>query len=103
MNINADLSHLSMHLLCLVRFKSENQIGIKAGSTWWYGTDEIGLAKAAKYYNCKMKYFRREKGTDAIKVLTEQLKKGYPCILSVDNWEHWFTVVNVQQKKIYYY
>ncbi len=90
---------LKYALVMLGKFKSENEIGVKAGSTWWYGTDEIGLAKAAKYYDCKMKYFRREKGTDAIKVLTEQLKKGYPCILSVDNWEHWFTVVNVQQKK----
>lgn len=90
---------LKYALVMLGRFESENQIGIKAGSTWWYGTDEIGLAKAAKHYDCKMKYFRRERGLDAIKVLTEQLKKGYPCILSVDNWEHWFTVVNVQRNK----
>lgn len=90
---------LKYALVMLGRFESENQIGIKAGSTWWYGTDEIGLAKAAKYYNCKMKYFRREKPEDALKVLIEQLKKGYPCILSVDDWEHWFTVVNYQQRK----
>ena len=90
---------LKYALVMLGRFESENQIGIKAGSTWWYGTDEIGLAKAAKFYNCKMKYFRREKPDDAIKALIEQLKNGYPCILSVDNWEHWLTVVNYQQRK----
>ena len=90
---------LKYALVMLGRFESENQIGIKAGSNWWYGTDEIGLSKAAKYYDCKMKYFRREKPKDAIKALTEQIKKGYPCILSVDDWEHWFAVVNFQQGK----
>lgn len=90
---------LKYALVMLGRFESENQIAVKAGSTWWYGTDEIGLAKAAKHYDCKMKYFRRERGNDAVKVLAEQLRKGYPCILSVDNWEHWITVVNVQRSQ----
>ncbi|AFH50010.1 Hypothetical protein IALB_2307 [Ignavibacterium album JCM 16511] len=90
---------LKYALVMLGRFESENQIAVKAGSTWWYGTDEIGLAKAAKFYGCKMKYFRRERPEDAIKALVEQIKKGYPCILSVDNWEHWLTVVNYQHRK----
>jgi hypothetical protein len=46
-----------------------------------------------------MKYFRREIRTEALKVLNAQLKEGYPCVLSVDNWEHWFTVINFQQNK----
>jgi hypothetical protein len=83
----------------LGRFENEKEIGKKAGSTWWYGTDEIGLAKAAKSFDCKMKYFRRENANDAIKILTYHLKRGYPCILSVDNWEHWLTVINQQRGK----
>ncbi|MCS7052386.1 MAG: cysteine peptidase family C39 domain-containing protein [Ignavibacterium sp.] len=90
---------LKYALVMLGRFESEYKIAQKAGSTWWYGTDEIGLAKAAKFYDCKMKYFKSEEPKTAIKSLTEHIKKGYPCILSVDNWGHWFTVVNVQQKK----
>lgn len=90
---------LKYALVMLGRFESETQIAIKAGSNWWYGTDEIGLAKAAKFYDCKMKYFRREDPEQALKSLIEHIKKGYPCILSVDNWEHWFTVVNYQQRK----
>ncbi len=90
---------LKYALVMLGRFENEREIGRRAGSTWWYGTDEIGLAKAAKSFDCKMKYFRREVPAEAIKVLTEHLKKGMPCILSVDNWEHWFTVINEQQKK----
>ena len=90
---------LKYALVMLGRFENEREIGKKAGSTWWYGTDEIGLAKAAKSFNCKMKYFRRETPDEAIKVLSSHLKQGLPCILSVDSWEHWLTVITEQQKK----
>jgi len=90
---------LKYGLVMLGRFENEKEIGKKAGSTWWYGTDEIGLAKAARSFDCRMKYFRREIPEEAIKVLSSYIKKGYPCILSVDNWEHWLTVINEQQNK----
>jgi len=90
---------LKYGLVMLGRFENEKAIGKKAGSTWWYGTDEIGLAKAAKSFDCKMKYFRRETAEDAIKILSYHLKRGYPCILSVDNWEHWITVITEQHGK----
>jgi hypothetical protein len=90
---------LKYALVMLGRFENEREIAKRAGSTWWYGTDEIGLAKAAKTYDCKMKYFRREIPDEAVKALSDHLKAGYPCILSVDNWEHWFTVINEQQGK----
>lgn len=90
---------LKYGLVMLGRFENEKEIGKKAGSNWWYGTDEIGLAKAAKSFGCKMKYFRREKANDAIKILTYHLRRGYPCILSVDGWEHWLTVINQQRGK----
>jgi hypothetical protein len=88
---------LKYGLVMLGRFENEKEIGRRAGSTWWYGTDEIGLAKAAKSFDCRMKYFRRESPEDALRVLSNHLRKGLPCILSVDNWEHWFTVINEQQ------
>lgn len=88
---------LKYGLVMLGRFENEKEIGRRAGSTWWYGTDEIGLAKAAKSFDCRMKYFRRESPDDALRVLSNHLRKGLPCILSVDNWEHWFTVINEQQ------
>jgi hypothetical protein len=90
---------LKYGLVMLGRFENEKTIGKRAGSTWWYGTDEIGLAKAAKTFDCKMKYFRRETPDEAIKVLSRHLKRGWPCILSVDKWEHWISVVKVQQGK----
>lgn len=90
---------LKYALVMLGQFENEREIAKKAGSTWWYGTDEIGLAKAAKSFGCKMKYFRRETPEGAIKALNEHLKQGLPCILSVDNWEHWITVINAQKNK----
>ena len=90
---------LKYALVMLGQFINEREIAKKAGSNWWYGTDEIGLAKAAKSYNCKMKYFRRETPKEALKVLRNHLRQGYPCILSVDDWEHWFTIINIQQNK----
>lgn len=90
---------LKYALVMLGVFASEKSLARKAGSTWWYGTDEIGLEEAAEFYNCRFKYFRREIGLDAIKVLIQHLKRGFPCILSVDNWGHWLTVINWQQGK----
>lgn len=90
---------LKYGLVMLGLFENEKEIAKRAGSTWWYGTDEIGLAKAAKSFDCRMKYFRRETPELAIKALNEHLRKGLPCILSVDNWEHWFTVINAQHNK----
>jgi hypothetical protein len=90
---------LKYALVMLGRFENEREIGRRAGSTWWYGTDEIGLAKAAKSFDCRMKYFRRDSPDEAIKALIWHLRQGHPCILSVDNWEHWFTVVTEQKGK----
>ena len=90
---------LKYGLVMLGRFENEKTIGKRAGSTWWYGTDEIGLAKAAKTFDCKMTYFRRETPDEAIKALSRHLKRGWPCILSVDKWEHWISIVKVQQGK----
>lgn len=90
---------LKYALVMLGIFKDEDQIGIIAGSTWWSGTDEIGLSRAARRFNCKLKHFQSSNPDDARRMLITELKKGHPCILSVKNWEHWLTVVNYQQGK----
>ncbi|MBN1302232.1 MAG: hypothetical protein JW995_13535 [Melioribacteraceae bacterium] len=86
-------------LVMLGIFKDEDNIGIAAGSTWWGGTDEIGLARAARKYNCKMKYIQSSNPDDARRALNEMLKKRIPCILSVNNWGHWLTVVYYSRGK----
>ncbi|AFN74758.1 hypothetical protein MROS_1521 [Melioribacter roseus P3M-2] len=90
---------LKYALVMLGVFKDEDQIGIIAGSTWWAGTDEFGLARAARRFNCRMKHFQSSNPGDARKLLIKNLQKGYPCILSVNNWEHWNTVVSYSKGK----
>ncbi len=90
---------LKYALVMLGVFKNEDQIGIIAGSTWWAGTDEIGLSKAAQRFKCKMKYFHSIDPEKARKLLNRELEAGNPCILSVKNWEHWVTVINHSKGK----
>lgn len=85
---------LKYALVMLGIFKDEDEIGITAGSTWWAGTDEIGLSRAARRYKCKMKHFQSSNPIDAKRALNQLLKKRIPCILSVNNWEHWLTVIH---------
>ncbi|HPN38193.1 MAG TPA: cysteine peptidase family C39 domain-containing protein [Melioribacteraceae bacterium] len=75
-------------------FISDGLIIEKSGARWWDGVDEVGLERAANFFNFKFKPFNTNNKTKAIKLLNEQLKNNYPCILSVDNWKHWITVVN---------
>jgi hypothetical protein len=90
---------LKYALVMLGIFKDEDQIGIIAGSSWWAGTDEIGLSRAARRFECKLKHFQSSNPDDARRMLISELKKGHPCILSVKNWEHWCSVVNYQRGK----
>ncbi|HEX2961651.1 MAG TPA: cysteine peptidase family C39 domain-containing protein [Ignavibacteriales bacterium] len=90
---------LKYALVMLGIFKNENSIAKSAGSTWWAGTDEIGLARAAKKFHCHMHYFRSEDPAIALDLLDRELKKGLPCILSVNNWGHWLTVLGYQKER----
>ncbi|MBU1099257.1 MAG: hypothetical protein KKA84_02550 [Bacteroidetes bacterium] len=93
---------LKYALVMLGVFKHEDKIAKIAGSTWWDGTDELGLAKAAAIFKCKMNYFQSDNPSDALKLLNAWLKKGIPCVLSVNNWEHWITVVKYTRKSYIY-
>lgn len=90
---------LKYALVMLGIFKDEKVIAKMAGSSWWAGTDEIGLARAAKKLNCKMNYFRSDNAEEALDLLIRELDKGLPCILSVNNWGHWLTVLNYQENR----
>ena len=90
---------LKYSLVMLGIFKHEDEIALKAGSNWWAGTDEIGLSKAAKSFKCKMDYFQSSNPSDARRELNKNLKKNYPCILSINNWEHWISVINYSKGK----
>lgn len=90
---------LKYALVMIGQFQNEDDIGKLAGSTWWNGTDEIGLAKAAHKYNCTMTYFNNENSKPVLQKLKRFLKNGQPCILSVDKWGHWITVLHHEHNR----
>jgi len=86
-------------LVMLGVFVDEKEISRIAGTHWWAGTDEIKLGRAAKAYECELKYVRRKSPERAKRELLYHLKKGYPTLLCVDRWSHWITVVNTERGK----
>jgi len=87
-------------LVMLGRVVNENRLSRIAGSHWWAGTDEIKLARAAKAYDCELRFVRRKSPLRAKRELLVSLKKGYPALLCVENWSHWITVVGAERGKL---
>jgi len=81
------------------KFENEMEISQRAGTHWWNGTNELSLSKAAKFYDCTLKSIRRKNEKKAKITLNKYLKKKIPCILCVDNWEHWITVIAFDKSK----
>ena len=86
-------------LVMLGRFVDENDISRIAGTHWWAGTDEIKLARSAKAYNCELRFIRRKSGERAKRELLSYLRRGYPTLLCVYDWNHWITAVNAERGK----
>ena len=84
-------------LIMLGTIVDEKRLSRIAGSHWWAGTDEIKLARAAKAYNSEMHFVRRTSALRAKRELLLTLKRGYPCLLCVDGWGHWITVVGSER------
>ena len=90
---------LKYALIMLGRIVSEKEVSRIAGSHWWSGTDEIKLGRAAKAYRCEMALIRRKSTLRAKRELLLALKRGHPCLLCVDGWNHWLTVVGAEKGK----
>lgn len=80
-------------------FVDEREVSRTAGTHWWTGTDEVKLAHAAKEYDCDLINVRRKTPELAKRELVRHLRKGHPCLLSVDRWSHWITAVNTERGK----
>lgn len=86
-------------LIMLGRIVDEKKISRIAGASWWNGADEIKLARAAKAYDCEIRLIRRKKTARAKRELLLALRKGYPALLCVDQWNHWIAVVGTDHDK----
>ena len=90
---------LKYALVMLGRIVDEKKLVRIAGTHWWAGTDELKLARAAKVYDCQMRFVRRTSPYRAQRELLLSLKKGQPCLLCVDRWSHWITAVGAERGK----
>lgn len=86
-------------LVALGQMADEAEIARLARTHWWSGTDEIRLSAAADAYGCELVYARKRDPERARKKLIEQLRRRVPCILCVDEWGHWITVLRHHQSK----
>jgi hypothetical protein len=84
-------------LIMLGRVVDEKRISRIAGTHWWSGTDEIKLGRAARRYDCSLRLVRRKNPLRARRELLLALKRGCPCLLCVDGWNHWITVVGAEK------
>lgn len=86
-------------LLALGMLVDEKAISRIAGTNWWYGTDEIQLAKAARHFGAELLMIRRHNAEDARRELLDYLRKGIPSLLCVQDWSHWITAVKAEAGK----
>lgn len=90
------LKHALITLGILVE---EREIARISGTHWWTGTDEVKLAKAAHRYGVDLELIRKHDEQRAKRELVGYLRKGYPVLLCVREWEHWVTAVKEEQGK----
>jgi hypothetical protein len=84
-------------LAILGRFVDEDALA-KAAKTTPDGTDEKMLARAAKWCDCKLLEVRRFDENSAFRNLTKHLLKGTPCLICINQWGHWVTIVGYSAK-----
>jgi len=75
---------------------SEWEIARLAGTNH-EGTDESQLALAARHFGCELPTIREQEPDAARRELLGFLRKGVPCLLCVDGWDHWVTVVHAEK------
>jgi hypothetical protein len=69
-------------------------------TTFWHGTDESGIAKAARRYGCEAILRNYRRFPTALRSLVRYVQSGQPCILCVDNWMHWVAVAGANRNGV---
>ncbi len=86
------------HALAIVgRFVDEDSI-TRAAKTTKAGTDEKMLRRAAERFECHLVEIRRYNDASAFKALKGALTKGQACMICINQWGHWVTIVGFDAK-----
>lgn len=79
-------------------FVDEKELSRRAGSTR-NGTDEKMLKRAAKSYKCELLEVRKYDEDAAYKAITGYLAKNIPCLICINQWAHWVTIVGFDARR----
>ena len=74
-----------------------DEIARLAGTHWWAGTSEIGLARAGRSLGCRIELHRLRSPETAKRELQRRLQCRVPVLLCVDGWEHWIAVLSAEK------
>src|ERR1051325_4425434 len=85
-------------LAILGLFEDEKAITKAARSTARYGTDEKMLRRAAGRFYCTLVEIRRKDEDAAWRALKKALDEGRPCLICINQWGHWVTIVGYDAK-----
>ncbi len=84
-------------LIMLGIFLDEKRIARVAGSSPSSGTNEYQLRRAAHHFDCAFPVLRREEPERARRALSAYLRRGVPCLICINEWAHWVTVVKYER------
>jgi len=85
------------HALLVHGILAPEQSIARAAGTTWHGTDETRLAKAARRYGCDLLTIRKMDPSRARRELVSYVRGGTPCLLCIDEWDHWVTLVKEEK------
>ncbi len=81
------------HALAIVgRFVDEESI-TRAARTTKEGTDEKMLRRASERFDCRLIEVRKFEEEAAFRALKAALTTGRPCLICINQWGHWVTIV----------
>jgi hypothetical protein len=80
-------------LIMLGILADEKAISKYAGSDKQFGTNEVQLGRAARRFGCDLILERREDAAEARRELGSYLRQGIPCLVCINEWSHWVTIV----------
>jgi hypothetical protein len=87
------------HALAIVgRFVDEDAL-TKVARTTKDGTDERMLTRAASHSECELIEIRKHDEDAAHRALTTALGKGKPCLICINQWGHWVTIVGHDSRR----
>lgn len=87
-------------LAFLGRDVEEKAIRKVSGAHWVNGTAAEGICRAAREFGLKPSQGKYRDFGLAYRALKRHIFQGHPCILCVDNWDHWIAVLDARRDSV---